>query len=101
MTDESKPQKLTVNDPVTPEVLASFNQLEEARLSIASRLLQLEQTRVKLLAGAHQVDQQQQRLFEQVLVERGLSPASEVSIDSNTGVLQLVQKPESTLETHS
>jgi hypothetical protein len=95
MADDKEPKKLTPEDPIAPEVLKEFNQVEEARYGIAMRLLELEQSRVKLLAAAHQVDQQQQRLFEKVLLERGLAADAQVSIDSKTGRLEVLQPPKS------
>lgn len=93
MPEEAKPQRLTLNDPVPLETLQQFNQLESARVEIAMRVLELEQERVRLLAGAHQLDQQQRRMFEKVLVERGLQANTPVDIDSTTGQLKL-REPE-------
>lgn len=91
MADEtiSKAVKLTVNDPVSLESLKEFNQLEAARHDIALRLLELEQERVRLLAAAHQVGKQHERLFEKVLVDRGLPPTTPVDIDSTTGQIKV------------
>lgn len=92
MSEETKP-KLTPNDPVPTEVLGQFTKLEEARDSIANRLLDLEQDKVRLLAAAHQVDEQRTRLFEKILIERGLDPRTRVGINPTTGALTLLDKP--------
>jgi len=94
MSDQEKPEKLTPESPVAKETLEEFNNLEEARFNLGLQMLQLEQSRVQLLAAAHKVDEHQKRLFERVLMERGLPVNSQVSIDSTTGQLTLVKKPE-------
>ena len=88
-TPAPKAVKLTINDPVSLEVLQEFNQLEAARHDIAMRLLALEQERVRLLAAAHQVDKQHERMFEKVLVDRGVAPNVPVEIDHTTGHVTL------------
>ena len=85
-------EKLTPESPVAKETLEEFNNLEEARFNLGVQLLQLEQSRVRILAAAHQIDEHQKRLFEKVLMERGLPVDSQVSIDSTTGKLTLVPK---------
>lgn len=94
MTDTT-PQKLTANDPVDSDLLKQFNQLESARHEAGLRMLDLEQEKVRLLAAAHQIDQQHRRLFEKVLVDRGLPPTTPVDIDSTTGKVT-VRTPEPT-----
>lgn len=88
-TPADKPTKLTPNDPVSPEALERLNELERGQYQIALRLLQLEEDKVKLLAASHQVNQQRQRMFEQVLMERGMPPQSQVEIDSDSGKITL------------
>lgn len=87
MTD---PKRLTMNDPVSKETLLEFAQLQEARLQLADRFLQLEQDKIQLLASAKKVDDQQRRLFEAVLVERGYPPLTRVTIDARTGHLEIL-----------
>jgi hypothetical protein len=92
MTDKTKtpePKKLTPNDPVPAEVIKRFHDLEEARGNIGLQLLSLEQNKIRLLAVVHQLDEQKQRMFEQVLMERGLPPETQVEINS-TGVLKVL-----------
>jgi hypothetical protein len=83
---------LTASDPVQPEVLARFSELDSARYELGFRLLEIEQERVRILAAAHQVDQQRQRLFEQVLIERGLESGTPVSINDKTGEIKVVER---------
>lgn len=94
MTEDIK--RLTAEDPIDSESLKTFNSLESARYEIGIQLLNTEQERVKLLATAHQVDQQRQRMFEKILVERGLPPNTQVEIDATTGKLTLLKRPAAT-----
>ena len=90
-TEEApKPAKLSPADPVPAEVLVKFNELQGARQGIALELLGLEQERIRLLGMVHKVDTQEQRLFESVLMERGLPPTTQVELDSKTGLLRVL-----------
>lgn len=82
----------TIKDPVKAETLAKFGELDNARYELGFRLLEIEQERVRLLAAAHQVDQQRQRLFEEVLLERGLEPGTPVSINDKTGEIKILER---------
>lgn len=90
---QPKPKKLTPDDPVSAEILKKFSDLEEARNSVAIQLLMVEQSRIRFLAVAHQIDEQKQRLFEQILVERGLPPTAQVEINGKTGALRVLEPP--------
>lgn len=90
MSSESDAKGLTVRDPVSKEVLLKFEELDSARYEVASQLLTIEQERVRLLAAAHQIDLQRQRLFEATLTDRGLEPSTRVQIDSKTGAITLL-----------
>lgn len=98
MSDEPK-SKLSILDPVATEVLEQFNRLQEARITLAERILNLEQDKLRMLSAAHEVDQQKNRLFESVLMERGIAPTTPVSLDSSTGLLKVEEPaPENTEE---
>jgi hypothetical protein len=92
--EPEKPKKLTPSDPIAKEVVEKFAELEDARINIGLQLLSLEQNRVKLLAAAHMAEDQKKRLFEQVLVERGLPVTTRAEIDSKTGVLSVLEPGE-------
>jgi hypothetical protein len=97
MADETpRKQQLTLDDPVDTETLQKFNKLEVARHELGARMLEIEQEKIRILGAAHQVDQQSQRLFEQVLLDRGIKPNAPVDIDSTTGKVTMrgAQKPE-------
>lgn len=89
-TEEQKPKRLTVDDPIDASTLASFSSLEAAKYDVALQLLEIEQDKVKLLAAAHRIDEQRQRTFERVLMERGLPPTSRVEVDGKTGKIKVL-----------
>lgn len=89
MSTESDQNRLTINDPVSKEVLQNFEELDDAHTRIALRLLQLENEKIQLLAAAKRNSEEQKRLFEKVLIERGLSPMTHASLDFDTGKLTL------------
>ena len=88
-------RKLSLEDPVAPEVLQQLGQLQVARVELADRNVMLDNEKIQLLAAIKRVDDQKTRLFEAILVERGLAPRTEVEIDRRTGKLKLVPQPES------
>lgn len=83
--------KLTIDDPVTQEVLDQFLQLANARSQLAERLLEIEQQRIQILAAVKKADDERARLFEAVLVERGVPPTSVAEIDAKTGKITLIE----------
>ncbi len=84
-------KKLSIEDPVSPGDLARFGELQMARGQIAERLLELKQEEIRTLRAASNVDTERQRLFEKVLMERGLPPTAPVEIDAKTGTVKLVE----------
>jgi len=93
MSTETETKRLSAEDPVDKATLDKLAELENARFQIGGQLLEIEQERVRLLAAAHQVDQQRQRLFEKVLLDRGLPPNAGVEINSSTGILKIHSLP--------
>lgn len=87
MDDE---RKLTINDPVSKEEIQAFGHIEDAKIRVSMELLSLEQRRIQLLSAAKKIDEQHGRLFEQILVNRGLSPDTRVELDPRTGALKLL-----------
>lgn len=83
-------KKLTPSDPVSRETLRQFDELDSARYELGAQLLNLEQEKVRVLSAAHQVETQRQRLFEKLLVERGLEPNTRIEIESKTGAIKLL-----------
>ncbi len=91
----SESRKLTIQDPVDPETLSKFNSFASAEAEIAARLLENEKDKLQILRAAHHVDAERRKLFETLLISRGLAPNTEVWIDAKTGVIQVgSEKPE-------
>jgi hypothetical protein len=84
-------KKLTIDDPVEPELLAKFGQLQQARMQCAERLLDLKQEEVRVLRAAANVDAERQKIFEGLLLSRGLPPNFPVEIDAKTGKMNAIQ----------
>ncbi len=90
MSDTEK--KLTMNDPVDPSTLKRLGELTAARYDLADKLLDLEQQKVGILVGAKQIDDEKARLFNKLLMERGLPPNTAVEIDSESGLITVHQR---------
>jgi hypothetical protein len=79
--------KLTVQDPVGPEILRELTALDASRIELADQLLGLEQEKMKILAAAHTIEIRKKKVFERVLSERDLPSDAQITIDFHTGVL--------------
>lgn len=93
MTENLDTRK-SISDPISTEEIARFAELQAARVQIAERMLDLEQEKVRTLRAASNVDTERQRLFEKVLMERGLPPNAAVEIEASTGAIKVVSTPE-------
>lgn len=82
-------EKLTINDPVSQEILKQFETLGMAKTDLAHSLLSLEGEKIRLLASARKIEEQLTRLFEACLLERGLPPDATVEIDPKSGKISL------------
>lgn len=89
---ESNHPKLTINDPVDPETLGKLHQLQSSRTQVAESLLNLEQDKIRLMRAASNIEVERQRLFEGILIDRGLPPNYRVEIDAKTGVMKPVEE---------
>lgn len=88
-------RRLTSEDPVERAVLDQLRELQDSRLQIAENLLEMEQAKIQLLASAKRLDDQRSRIFQAILVDRGLPPTLPAEIDARSGKLILDQaKPE-------
>ena len=90
---EKTEKQLTVNDPVSPEELQRIGALTGARYDVADRMLDLEQQKVTLLVTARQIDDEKNKLFNKILIDRGLPPGTPIELDSETGALKVHQRP--------
>ena len=64
-----------------------LQRLQQSRMSLGERLLDLEAEKVRLLAAVQRLDNEKTRVFEGILMERGLPPNSVVEIDAETGAI--------------
>lgn len=90
MSDE---KKLTPSDPVDAATRKRMEELAAARYEFGERLLEIEQEKVKLLVAANRVDEERSRLFEKVLMDRGLSPTTPIEIEAQTGNIRVLRPP--------
>ena len=97
--DGTEPQRLTIDDPIAQEALQQLAALHNARVELSDRNASLDLEKVGILAGLRRLDEQKQQLFQSLLVERGLAPDTEVTINPRTGKVQLLRrKPDGTPE---
>ena len=94
MPEETK----TINTPVSQEDLARMAQFQMARVRIADQMLELEEEKLRLLRAAASVRAEQAKLFEGILVDRGLSPNFPVEIDAKTGLIKPAEEEPTTPE---
>lgn len=90
MTEQDS-SKLTIDDPIDGDTLKRFEELQTLRMQFSDRLLDLEQEKIKVLRAATGLDMERQKLFESVLVTRGLPPTHPVEIDAKTGLIKLLK----------
>lgn len=95
MANENAPQpkRLTLEDPVGKDVLDKLADLEQTEVNACLQLMAIEQEKVKLLAVGRRVYDERSKIFEKLLMERGLAPNAPATIDSTTGKLTLVRPP--------
>jgi len=86
MSNESD-RKLTINDPVDPDTLKRLADVHDARQQLALQLLEWEEEKVRLLVAARPLREERTKLFEKILIDRGLPPSFQVDIDLTTGKL--------------
>lgn len=90
--NESNQPKLSIADPVDAETLRKFQQLQASRLQVAENLLNIEQDKIRLIRAASNIEAERQRLFEGVLLARGLPLNYPVEIDAKTGAMKPVEE---------
>ena len=87
----SEETKLTPNDPVDASTRKRLEDLSAARYDVADKLLELEQEKVKLLVAANRIDEERNRTFEKILMDRGLAPTTPIEIEAQTGVIRVLR----------
>jgi len=97
--DGQEPTRLTIDDPIAPEALQQLAALSNARMDLCDKNASLDQEKIAILAALKRLDDQKTKLFESLLVERGLAPDTEVTINPRTGKMQqLRRKPDGSAE---
>lgn len=91
--ETNETRRLTPEDSVDPETLKALEELANRRLQVADRVLDLEQEKVAALMAARDLDRQRTKIFEKVLIDRGISPTTPVEIDGKTGKIIPVMSP--------
>jgi len=95
MSDEQTTQKLTLENPVDAETLKKLSELRDSRLRIGDQILDLESEKVRLMVAVRQIDAEKQRVFEKILMDRGLPPSFPLEINGETGEIKpLAPMPE-------
>lgn len=84
---DKAPKTIGPLDPVDSETLKRLEEIRDARVRIGGQLLDMETKKVQLLVAARQLDVEEQRYFEKILIDRGLPPNTSIEIDTDTGVL--------------
>lgn len=85
MADDSK--KLTIDDPVSREILNQLDGLQEVLNQLGQQALTLDEEKIRVLAASRRVKEQRQRIFQNILVERGISLETSIKIEASTGKL--------------
>lgn len=82
-------EKLTLQDPISPEVLARFAEISSARTQMCEHYFDIDNEKVKLTVAIRQLDSERAKLFEKQLLDRGVSPNAPVEVDAKTGMITL------------
>ena len=83
-TQNGEAKRLTIEDPVSPEIVAQFQQLQEARMDLSLELLALEERKIQILSSSKKLREQNDRLFQGILIERGQAPNTPAELDPKT-----------------
>jgi hypothetical protein len=84
-------QQISLDTPVDPATLSRIETIQNARLQLGDRFLDLEQERVRVLRAVANLDAERIRIFEEINVSRGLSPTTPVEIDAKSGKVTPLQ----------
>jgi molybdate-binding protein len=88
MDQNTTPENLTVSDPVDQDTLERFAQLDYSASQIGRRFVDMEMERVRLVRSCASIEQERTKLFEKVLLDRGLAPNTVVHINPQTGEIK-------------
>jgi lipase chaperone LimK len=88
---DEKKEETTKEQPVPQEVIDRLDELDRVRSRLGQQLLDLENERISILATSRKLDEERGKIFQALLVERGLSPDTPVRIDPKTRVLSVIK----------
>ncbi len=92
---QPQPEKrLSLEDPVGKETLDKLAELETTEINTALQLMAIKQEEVKLGAVGRRIEDERQRIFQKLLMERGLAPNTPATIDSTSGKITVVRPPQ-------
>lgn len=92
MSDNDEKKRLTLEDPVDEATLVALARLRDVRMGIGSQLIDLELQKVQLLGSVRRIDEQNQRMFDAILVDRGLAPGTTIELDGKTGRIKVLRE---------
>ncbi len=91
MSQDAPTPPLTLSDPVDEETRKFLGTLENDRAALSMQLGDLKVEEVRITRGLVQIDNERQRVFNEILQSRGLQPGrDQVAIDVKTGALSLL-----------
>ncbi len=91
MSDTSENKRLSPEDPVDEATLVALARLRDVRLTLGAQLMDLELQKIQLLSSVKRIDEQNQRMFDEILVSRGLPPGTAVELDGPSGRLKVIR----------
>jgi hypothetical protein len=81
-----------LESPVDPAQLEQIENLQNAWTSLAEQNARLDQQKIQILAALKRFGEEQNRVFERIQIERGLSPDVRISIDPKTGLVEVLKE---------
>jgi hypothetical protein len=91
--NNTETRTLTVNDPVDQDTLDRFAQLDMSANQVCRRVGDMELERVRLVRALATLDSERSKLFEKILMDRGLAPTTVIHINPQTGEITMDSPP--------
>jgi hypothetical protein len=82
-SNQEQPRTLTVNDPVEKEVVQQLAEMERARMQLVDRNAYLDLEKDRTLGALRGLEAQHRKIYEKILLTRGLDPTTVVQIDED------------------
>jgi hypothetical protein len=87
--ESNQKKQLSLEDPVDPGTMAQLSRIHQSQAQIAERLARMELEKVRLMRAFSGMDTEQQKIFDDLLISRGLPPNLPVEITAGTGKIKL------------